>query len=85
MQTLQLPSPSSLCSPHNGTMDLRHNVLRQGRRQFGKPADGEDDRLVPKNNHLVRAWLPGSLMDQRWEGGEETSKKTTQSLQIPLE
>ena len=24
-------------------------------------------------------------MDQRWEGGEETSKKTTQSLQIPLE
>ena len=67
--TLLLLSPSSLCSPHNTIMNLRHKVLRQGRQLFGKPADGEDDRLVSKNNHLVRAWL--SFMDQRWEGGEE--------------
>ena len=33
---------------------------------FGKPADPEEDgRLTSQNNHLVRAWMPGSFMDQR--------------------
>ena len=45
-----------------------------------EPADWEDGRLVPQNSRLVWAWLPGSFMDQRWGGGEET--KTIQSLQM---
>ena len=32
----------------------------------------EDGRLVPQNNHLVRAWLPVSFMDQGLGRGEQT-------------
>ena len=39
---------------------------------FGKPADQEDSGLSPQNNHLFRAWMPGSFIDQRW--GELRSK-----------
>ena len=49
-------------------------MLRSGRDLIWEPADHEDGRLEPQNNHLVRAWLPGSFMGQRQGGekGEET-------------
>ena len=63
-------------------------VLGSGRDFIQELADGEDGRLVSQNNHLVRAWLPGSCMDPRW--GQVRGKvrksttKTIQSLQVSL-
>ena len=38
---------------------------------FGELADGEDDgRLTPQNNHLLRVWMPGSLINQRCRAGQ---------------
>lgn len=34
-----------------------------------KKADQDNGRLVPQNNHLVKAWLPGSFLDERWGWG----------------
>ena len=44
-------SPSSLCSEVLGS---RRDFIRE-------LADGEDGRLMPYNNHLLRAWLLGYL------------------------
>ena len=30
-----------------------------------EPADREDGRLVPQNNHLIGVWTQGSFTDQR--------------------
>ena len=65
-----LPNPNLLCLPQDRTVNLRGEGLRQGRDFIQEPGDREDDRLEPQNNHLVRAWLPGSFMDQRLGGGE---------------
>ena len=63
-------------------------VLGSGRDCIQELADGEDGRLVPQNNHLVRAWLPGSCMDPRWGWVRgkvrKSSTKTIQSLQESL-
>ena len=39
---------------------------------FRELADQEDGRLMSHNNQLGGAWKPGSFMDQRWGGSEET-------------
>ena len=49
---------------------------------IGEPADWEDVRLVPQNNNLVGAWMPGSFMDQRCGEVIKQSKKIIQFLQI---
>ena len=54
---------------------LRDGVLRQEEALIREPADREEGRLVPQNNHLVRAWLPGPLKQQRWQGGKVIKKK----------
>ena len=38
---------------------------------IGEPADREDGRLVPQNNRLIGAWMPGSFIDQRERSSEE--------------
>ena len=38
---------------------------------FKKLADQEDGRLMSQNNHLMGAWMLGSFIEQRGEGGEE--------------
>ena len=43
----------------------------------------QDGRLVPWNNHLLRAWLPGSFMDQRWVG--RWGNKVKNPYKCPLE
>ena len=49
-------------------------------------ADQEDGRLVPWNSHLVRAWLPGSFMGQKWEGRWENKiKRLFSPCKCPLE
>ena len=45
-----LPSPNSLCSLHERPVNPRDEVLRQGIRKL---ADGEDDKFIPQNNHLL--------------------------------
>ena len=35
----------------------------------------EDGKLVPQNNHLFGAWLPGSFIDQRERSDEELKSK----------
>ena len=42
---------------------------------FGKPADREDGRLAPQNNHLLGVWMPGSFIDQRKRINEELKSK----------
>ena len=38
---------------------------------FRKQADQEGGRLVSPNDHLLWAWMPVSVIEQRWGGGEE--------------
>ena len=40
-----------------------------------EPADWEDGRLVPQNNHLIGVWMPGSFIDQRERSNEELKTK----------
>ena len=62
-----LPSPNLLCSLHDKSVNLRpRQVLGWGKDFIWEPADWEDGRLAPQNNHLVRAWMSDSFMDQRW-------------------
>ena len=42
---------------------------------FGKPADREDGRLAPQNNHLLGVWMPGSFIHQRERNKEELKSK----------
>ena len=42
---------------------------------IGEPADREDGRLVPQNNHLIGVWMPGSFIDQRERSNEELKSK----------
>ena len=53
-------SPGLLCSPCDRPM---RDEARK--RPYSKKADQDNGRLVPQNNHLVKAWLPGSFLDQR--------------------
>ena len=34
--------------------------------------DGEDGRLAPQDNHLIRAWMLDSGLEMGEGGGEET-------------
>ena len=64
---MSLPSPSSLCLLHTTGRWLRETRgWDKEETWIMEPADQGDGRLVPQNSHLVRAWLPGSFMDQRW-------------------
>ena len=63
-------------------MRLRDEVLRQGRYFNGGANWQRDGWLAPQSNRLIRAWLPGSFMDQRWGEVRKQSKKTIQSLQM---
>lgn len=38
---------------------------------FKKLADQEDGRLMSQNSRLMGAWMLGSFIEQRGEGGEE--------------
>ena len=40
-----------------------------------EPADWEDGRTAPQNNHLLGVWVPGSCIDQRWGEVRNQSKK----------
>ena len=50
-------------------VEARNTIL------FRKPADQEDGRLMFQNNHLFGVWMPGSFMDQRWQGGGNKVKR----------
>ena len=71
-----LLNPSSLCSLHERLVNPRDQVLRQGIRLSGKPADQEDSRLMSQNNQLVGVWMSSSFMDQRlgWGQGNKVKK-----------
>ena len=40
-----------------------------------KPAQQEDSRLVPQNNHLSGVWMPDSFIEQREKSNEEWKSK----------
>lgn len=61
-----LPSPSSFCSSHDRPINPGDEVLRQG-----ILADGEDGRVMSQNKHLMRIWMAGSFIEQRWGRGGE--------------
>ena len=54
---------------------------------FRQLVDQEDGNLkiVPENNHLVRAWLPSSSMDQRWGDVTKQRKRLFSPCNYPLE
>ena len=41
---------------------------------FGDSTDQEYGRLMSQNKHLIRVWMPGSFIDQRWEEARKQSK-----------
>ena len=61
-----LPSPSSLCLPHNRPINQRR-VEARNTILFGKLADQEDGRLVTPKNHLIGVWMPVSFIDREEE------------------
>ena len=70
-----LPSPSLLCSPHNRTMNLRDEVLRQGKRLYSESSWLRGWQASASNNHLTGVWMPGSFIDQRESSNEEFKSK----------
>ena len=66
-----LPSPSSLCSPHNRPVNQRRGVEARNTSLFRKPEDREEGRLKSQNNHLIGVWMPVSFIVQRGGGDEE--------------
>ena len=60
-----LPSPSSLCLPHNRPINQRRGAEARNTTLLGKPADWEDSRLTSHRNHLVRVWMPVSFIEHR--------------------
>jgi len=79
------------CPTVRDPMDCRlpgssiHGIFQARVLEWGASAFSGEGRLAPQNKHLVRAWLPGPFMDQRWQGSEAIKKKTIQSLQMSLE
>lgn len=49
---------------------------------FREPADHENGRRMSQNNHLVRALMQGSFMNQRCGKVRKQSKKTIFFLQV---
>lgn len=47
------------------------NVEARNVTSFRKQADQEGGRLVCPNDYLLWAWVPVSVIEQRWGGGEE--------------
>ena len=41
---------------------------------IGQPADWENGRLVPQNNHLIGVWMPGYFIDQEEPMRKKQSK-----------
>lgn len=66
---------------HSVNQWLRDEVWDQQETLSGASWLTEKMVLEPQNNHLVRAWLPGSFMDQRWGGEMRRQSNTLQSLQ----
>ena len=65
-------SPNLLCLPHERPVDLREEVLRQGKRLYLESQVTEKMAgYCLKINYLIRVWMSGSLIDQKWGGGEE--------------
>ena len=40
-----------------------------------EPADQENGRLAPLNNHLIGVWMPGSFIDEGQRSNEELKSK----------
>ena len=85
---LSPPSPCTLNFPQHCywvQAHSAHHVTGQGiweTRGWGKeetligdPADQEDGRLVPQNNHLIGVWMPGCFIAQRWREVRKQSKR----------
>ena len=60
-----LPSPSSLCLPHNRPINQRQGAEVRNMTLLGKPADWEDSRLITRRNHLFSVWMPVSFIEHR--------------------
>ena len=81
---LLLLSPRSLCPLHTTGQWLRETRgWNKKETWIREPADQGDGRLLPQNSHLVRAWTPGSFMDQRWRlrGPREVRKQNKKTIQ----
>ena len=56
-------------------MNLRDEVLRQGRDLLRDLAEREDGRLAPQISHLIGVWMSGCFLDQRERSNEELKSK----------
>ena len=66
-QILLLPSPGSLCSLHDRSMNRTRGADARKTTLSGKPADREDGRLESPKNHLIGVWMPVSFMESEGE------------------
>ena len=53
------------CSARHTTGRLIWEMRCEGKEEtlIGEPADREDGRIVPQNNHLIGVWMPDSFID----------------------
>ena len=49
-----------------------HHTISLGSASILELVDGEDGRLAPQDNHLIRAWMLDSGLEMGEGGGEET-------------
>ena len=68
-------SKLALLAVRQASESKRRGVEARKTTLFRKPANREDGRLAPQNNHLIWVWMPGSSIDQRWEEMRKQSKK----------
>ena len=80
-----LPSPSSLCSPHDRPVNQRRGAEAKSTTLFRKPADRESGGLVSPINHLMGVRMPVSFIAQRGAGDEEVKWKGHKFCKCPLE
>ena len=74
-----LTSPHSLCSSHGRPMKMkRWGIEARNTTLFRNSADGQDCRLISKNNHLLRVWMPGSSVE--WKAGGRWGSKVKRLL-----
>ena len=64
----RVQAPSACCTIGRWIWERGVEVRK---RLIREPADWEDGRLVPQNNHLIGVWMPGSFIDQRERSNEE--------------
>ena len=67
-----------------GQLAERWDVEARNTTLFRKPADWEDDRLMSRNIHLIRVWMPVSFIERERDGMRKSNEKGHESCKSSL-